>query len=142
MALRLSRNVTVYTHGNEKLAAELASPAQAKGLAVDPRRIVRFHKMSDEDAGVEMHFEDGSSKVLGFLAHKPRSELRGPWAEQLQLELTPQKDIKTTPPFYETSTHGVFAAGDCGNLLKIVSGALSSGMLAANGAAVQVQQGG
>ncbi|MCJ1350357.1 MAG: hypothetical protein MMC33_000338 [Icmadophila ericetorum] len=142
MALRLCSKVTIYTHGNEKLAAELATPAHSQGLAIDSRRIARFRKMPpNEDAAVEVQFEDGSKNVLGFLAHKPRSELNGPWADQLGLELTPQKDLKTTPPFYETTVHGAFAAGDCGNLLKIVSGALSSGMLAANGAAIQVQQG-
>ena len=76
--LRLSKEGTLYTHGNEQLASDLKSaleesPAQMK---VDSRRIARLVKAPNR-AEITLHFVDGSEKTEGFLAHKPKTKLRG-----------------------------------------------------------------
>lgn len=72
-------------------------------------------------------------------SHKPKTETNGPFAEQLGLHLTSAGDIQTTEPFFNTSVHGVFAAGDCAGPLKSVVTAMSSGTLVAGGLAAQLQ---
>lgn len=140
MAQRLAKKVIILTHGNLALKQEIQEACIEKGLAVDSRRIVRFRKVPGDTADVEIEFEDGAKEVFGFIAHKPRSKINGPWAEQLGVELTPGLDLKVNPPFNETTVPGVFAAGDCASPFKIVAGGLSMGLFAANGAAMQVQQ--
>ena len=140
MAKRLAKSVTVLTHGNTALTEEIQAACTEKGLAVDSRRIARFHKVPGDNADVEVEFEDGSKDVFGFIAHKPRSKINGPWADQLGVELTPGLDLKVNPPFNETTVPGVFAAGDCASPFKVVAGGVSMGLFAANGAAMQVQQ--
>jgi hypothetical protein len=71
--------------------------------------------------------------------HKTRTEVNGPFARQLSLELTEQGDIKTTAPFSESSVPGVFAAGDCTTPLKAVSQAVAMGSFVAAGVTGQLQ---
>lgn len=99
MAKRLSQKVVVLTHGNTVLAEEIQTACADKGLVVDSRRISRFAKVPGDTADVEIEFEDGVKEIFGFIAHKPRSKLNGPWAEQLGVELTPGLDLKLNPPF-------------------------------------------
>ncbi|KAK8157461.1 thioredoxin reductase [Phyllosticta citrichinensis] len=139
MAKRLAKSVSVLTHGNAALTQEISTAAAEKGLTVDSRRIVRFKKVPGDNADVEVQFEDGAREVFGFVAHKPRSRLNGPWAEQLGVELTDGLDLKINPPFNETNVPGVFAAGDCASPFKVVASGISMGLFAANGAAMQVQ---
>jgi len=141
MAQRLAKSVTVLTHGNTTLTSEIQSACDSKGLKVDSRKIARFHRVSKDSADVEVEFEDGSKERYGFVAHKPRSKLNGPWAEQLGVALTPGADLQVNPPFNETTVPGVFAAGDCASPFKVVASSMSMGLFAANGAAMQVQQG-
>ncbi|KAH9864489.1 hypothetical protein J1614_010423 [Plenodomus biglobosus] len=140
MAQRLAKKVVVLTHGNTALTKEIQATCTEKGLVVDSRRIARFTKLLGDTADVEIEFEDGAKEEFGFIAHKPRSKVNGPWANQLGVELTPGLDLKVNPPFNETTVPGVFAAGDCANPFKIVAGAVSMGLFAGNGAAIQVQQ--
>ena len=74
-----------------------------------------------------------------FQAHKPKTELNGPFARQLSLELTEQGDIKTSQPFYESSVSGVFAVGDCATPLKAVTQAITMGSFGAVGVVTQLQ---
>jgi gliotoxin/aspirochlorine biosynthesis thioredoxin reductase len=143
MAKQLAKRVTILTNGNTGLADELDAVVREKGFEVESKAIVGLKRHSTP-AGhdeVEVTFEDGSTRMLGFISHRPKSQLRGPLADQLELALTPSGDIATSPPFLETSVKGVFAVGDCSTMLKVVSGALSSGSFAGGGAAVQIQQG-
>lgn len=52
---------------------------------------------------------------------QPHSQVKGPFAKQLSLELGPNGEIKTSQPFYETTVPGVFAVGDCATVMKSVS---------------------
>ena len=107
-------------------------------MKVDSRTISRLEKGPDR-AEVILHFNDGSQAVEGFLAHKPKCQLSGTFAQQSGLELTPQGDLKTTPPFYQTSLKGVFSAGDVVSPIKIAPNALFTGAVAAAGVSAQLQ---
>ncbi|KAK7540268.1 thioredoxin reductase [Phyllosticta citricarpa] len=141
MAQRLAKKVTVLTHGNRALTHEISAAAAEKGFAVDSRKIARFRKIPGDNADVEVEFEDGAKEVFGFVAHKPRSRVNGPFADQLGIQLSPGFDLQTNPPFNETNVPGVFAAGDCATPFKAVAPGISMGLFAANGAAMQIQQG-
>ena len=88
---------------------------------------------------VTLEFEDGSKKTESFLVHNPNTHVRGPFAQQLGLGLSPMGDIAAPPPFYQTNVRGVFAAGDCITPYKVTPGAISSGCNAGVGAATQLQ---
>ncbi|KAF7918544.1 uncharacterized protein EAE98_009787 [Botrytis deweyae] len=138
-ALRLSKETTIYTLGNEKLAIDItAATATAPTMKVDSRPIKKLTKGS-ERAEVIIHFEDGTTKVEGYLVHKPKTVLRGDLAQQLGLDLTPQNTIKVNPPFNQTSVKGVFAAGDAANPMQTVTQAIFSGTVCGGGAPLQLQ---
>ena len=140
-ALRLTPEVTVYTHGNEQLAQDLTTEIKLTStlqIKVDSRRISKLVKGSNK-AEIVLQFDDGTEKTEGFLAHKPHTLLRGPFAEQLGLDVLPTGDIVVKPPFLQTSVSGVFAAGDCVSPMKTVAQALFSGCAVGAGAPTQLQ---
>ncbi|KAL3422107.1 thioredoxin reductase-like protein 1 [Phlyctema vagabunda] len=137
MAKRLAVKVTIYSDGDQELGDQIKLSA-GQEIEVDNRRITRLHKGLAKSE-VVMTFEGGEQVTQAFVAHKPKTEINGPFAQQLALELTDQGDIKTTQPFHESSVHGVFAVGDCATPLKAVSMAMSTGGLGAGGLAMQLQ---
>ncbi|KAL8832727.1 MAG: hypothetical protein Q9170_004771 [Blastenia crenularia] len=138
MAKRLTPNVTIYTHGADELAQKMVEAAVDDDMRVENRIIERLEKTA-EGPSVVLHFEDGETVTEGFLVHKPRSEVNGPFARQLALELTEQGDIKTQGVFFETSMPGVFAVGDCATPLKAVTQAVAMGSFSAGGLVSQLQ---
>ncbi|KAI9880686.1 MAG: hypothetical protein M1830_001319 [Pleopsidium flavum] len=138
MAKRMTSVVTVYTDGSEELAKQLDPVLVGAGINLDSRRIWRFDK-GVMDTEVIMEFEGGESKTEGFLVHKPKTEVKGPFAQQLALELTDEGDIRTRPPFCETSVHGVFAVGDCGTSEKAVAQAIATSTFGTSGLVIQLQ---
>lgn len=139
MARRLADTVTIYTDGAEELSEQIALLLNNDSLKVDRRELARLEKGNATRSEVVVHFKDGSSKSEGLLVHKPKSELNGPFAPQLLLELTEQGVIKTTQPFYESSVKGVFAVGDCASPMPAVSNAVAQGAFAAGGLVSQLQ---
>jgi pyruvate/2-oxoglutarate dehydrogenase complex dihydrolipoamide dehydrogenase (E3) component len=156
-ALRLSKETTMYTLGNEQLAADIAAAIGATAaprMKVDARAISKLVKVP-ERAEVTIHFDDGTTKTEGYMVHKPKTILRGDLAHQLGLELTPQGTeilfrqvvitltaqgtIKVNPPFNQTSVKGVFAAGDAANPMQTVTQAIFSGTACGGGAPLQLQ---
>jgi thioredoxin reductase len=139
-ALRMTEQVTLYTNGNENLAKDLraALDAAPAPMTVNSKKITNLFKTS-ERARVTLNFDDGTSITEAFLAHKPKTKLRGNLAQQLRLELSPTKTITVNPPFDQTSVKGVFAAGDCSNLMQTVTAALHSGTCTGGGAPLQIQ---
>ncbi|KAJ1712134.1 thioredoxin reductase GliT-like protein [Aspergillus flavus] len=138
MAKRFASTVTLYTDGAEELAQTLQESTRGTGIKVNKKKIsklVKGHGASD----VHVIFEDGTQVTEGFLTHKPKTEINGPFAEQLGLQLTPTGDLEATAPFYSTSVPGVFAAGDCASPVKVVATAMSSGVLVAGGLVGQLQ---
>lgn len=71
--------------------------------------------------------------------HRLKSEVNGPFAHQLALELTDQGDIKTKGMFFEASVPGGFAVGDCATPLKAVTQAVAMGSFGAGGLVNQLQ---
>ena len=138
--LRLSKEINIYTHGNEDLAKSLKEALENSPAAmnVDSRRIQKLSK-APHGAELVIHFEDGSKKTEGFLAHKPKGQMRGSFAQQLGLELTPQGTVKVNPPFNQTSVKGVFACGDISSPIQTITQALYAGTLCGGGAPLQLQ---
>ena len=137
-AAELSKSVTIYTHGSEKLKSELIQTlGDDPKFRVDSRTIKGFSMV---DGAIELEFEDGNKTVETFLAHVPRSHPRGPFVEQLKLKTVPPLgDVEVTQPFMQTSVRGVFACGDNMIMAKTVATAVANGALAANGASSQLQ---
>lgn len=144
MARRLTENVTLYTNGNTDLAAQLKEllehdkDAKSGRIHVVDRKIAKFARGTNGESEVVVTFEDGESVTEGFLVHQPSSQAKGPFPQQLGLELTPSGDIQTTQPFGEASVPGVFAVGDCATPIKVVAQAVSMGVLAAGGLSFQL----
>lgn len=106
----------------------------------DTRPITKLMKEKEATA-VSIHFSSGSPVREGFLVHRPKTQVNGPFAQQLGLQLTPQGDLLTTAPFFETNVPGVFAVGDCASPGKIVANAIASGAFAGAGATAKLQAG-
>jgi thioredoxin reductase len=152
MAVRLSENaaqltssVTIYTHGQEELGQQiLAASGDGKKPKIDTRTIKAIRK-SRTGPEVIIYFEkdnktpEGSKTPEAFLVHTPTTQLKGTLAGQINLELSPEGEIKAEAPFYQTSMKGVFAAGDCVTPYKTTAGAISSGCSAALAVATQLQ---
>ncbi|WQF85178.1 Putative FAD/NAD(P)-binding domain, FAD/NAD(P)-binding domain superfamily [Colletotrichum destructivum] len=147
MARPLGENVTIYTHGNSSLASEISN-MDGNPFKLDTRRIAKMRMAGGgggggdgggHSAGVTLTLDDGEEITERFLAHGPFTKVNGPLAEQLGLEMAENGDVKTTPPFGETSVPGVYAVGDCGNMVKAVAPAMTSGALCAGGMVVPLQ---
>ncbi|KAL6716683.1 hypothetical protein ACLMJK_006251 [Lecanora helva] len=128
-----------------ELVQKIAEAAMNDDMRIESRAIKKLEKCG-EGSEVVVHFEDGEEITEGFLyvdalnqVHKPRSEVNGPFAHQLGLELTEQGDIKSNSFFYETSEPGVFAIGDCASPLKAVTNAIAMGSFSAGGLVSQLQ---
>ncbi|KAF5852334.1 hypothetical protein GGP41_007775 [Bipolaris sorokiniana] len=132
--------VTVYTHGNEALAAECREALEPLGFIIDARRITRFVK-EPVQAQLTAVFEDGSNKTEGFMIHRPLPRNNGTFAKDLGVETNDSGFYKTNPPFFETNTPGVFAAGDCGDPFKIGTFAVAMGAFVAGGLQMQLDAG-
>lgn len=139
-ALRLADQVTLYTNGNAELAKQLteALATAPAPMTVEERKIRKLLK-GPERAQMVIEFDDGTNKTEAFLAHKPKTSLRGTLAQQLGLSLTPQGVIKVNPPFNQTDLKGVFAAGDCASPMQTITAALHSGTCTGGGAPLQLQ---
>lgn len=139
-ALRMAKQMNIYTNGNENLARDLNTALEAAPapMAVNSKGITKLVKVP-ERARITLEFEDGTIITEAFLAHKPKSKLRGDLAQQLGCDLSPSNLVAVSPPFNQTSVKGVFAAGDCSSPMHTVTGALSSGTCAGGGAPLQIQ---
>ncbi|KAA8644987.1 hypothetical protein EYZ11_008716 [Aspergillus tanneri] len=130
MAAPLAGKLTVYCNGNGGLAEEAKREFADKPLTIEPRKIASLDPKGEH---IIVRFEDGDSKEEAFMVSVPSVSINGPFHEQLGLELDPMGYIKTSSPHNETSVQGVFAAGDCGTLIKSVPQAIAMGSFAAGG---------
>lgn len=69
MAKRFASRVTIYTHGDEETFQAITELLAGSSFEIDNRRIAKLVKRP-EGSNVEMIFDDGSSKVEGFLVSK------------------------------------------------------------------------
>ncbi|RYP73132.1 hypothetical protein DL771_003768 [Monosporascus sp. 5C6A] len=135
-AAQLSDEVTIYTHGNEELTAQL-KPLVKSTFKVENRPIKRLLGI-EGGARVKVEFTDGTCKEEKFLVHNPQTSVQGPFVAQLGITTTPMGDISADAPMHQTSVRGVFAAGDCITPYKVIPGAISSGCNAAVAASTQL----
>lgn len=139
-ALRLAHQVTLYTNGNAELAKQLteALAAAPAPMTIEDKKIKTLVK-GPQRAEMIIEFDDGASRTVAFLAHKPKTKLRGSLAQKLGLQLTPMGTIKVNPPFNQTDFKGVFAAGDCASPMHTITAAMHSGSCTGGGAPLQIQ---
>jgi len=105
---------------------------EAGGYAIMPFK--KITKISKDSAGkVVIRLSDGSEHKVDWILYKPATKLSTPeLVAQLGIELNPMGDIKIGM-MGATNVPGVFAAGDCVNMMKDASGAVSEGFLAGAG---------
>lgn len=145
-ANRLADKVTIYTNGNKSVTKDIKQALSQckpesktrKNVSIESRKIIKLVKRA-QGGEIEVQLEGGEKKIEGFLAHKPKGEINGPFVEQLGLETTPQGDLKVNPPFNECSVSGVFAGGDSATPMKTATQALAHGGLLAAGVAAHLE---
>ncbi|KAH9901817.1 hypothetical protein F4778DRAFT_781704 [Xylariomycetidae sp. FL2044] len=115
-ATPFTKRVRINTHGNVKLASEIAGVLAEKQLK-------------------DVEFDSGPDDVLSFLGHAPESLIDRTLPDQLGCECDPKVGIKVSLPFNATPAAGVFAAGDRCSPLKSVLTGMSAGSFAAVGVA-------
>lgn len=143
MAAQLTQFVTIYTNGNTSLAASLTSkPLQDVGsVKIDNRTITRLDLESPTATTVNIYFTDGSVKSEEFIGHAPYTQVNGPFAEQLGIELTEGGSAyKVSGLANATNVKGVYAAGDVVNVFKVWPNAIATGATTAAGVAVVLQE--
>ena len=87
---------------------------------------------------MNVEFTDSTISAYGFIAHKSRSAITGPFAGQLDLEMTSEGRILVEGDYHETSVRGVFAAGSCASVIDSEAVELSTGITAGIGANFQI----
>ena len=134
------KNVTIYTHGNDALHAEISTSFKSPKITTDNRPIASL-ALEDASKGpaVQITFEDGTTKTEGFCVGQPEMVQRSPFAEQLGLEMdTNGVDVKTNAPLFETSVQGCFSAGDSSTMMKATMQAMYMGQMGGAGMAFQL----
>ena len=131
MAKNLAKSVTIYTHGNEEFAEAITEDATKLGISVDTRKVARFKLLEGEKGNMRIHFADGESEELSFMAHAPPTQQLSSLVEKLGLDVYPAGDIKVNVPFPTTNIPGIFAVGDCCSPIKSALMAVANGGIAA-----------
>ncbi|RBR26307.1 uncharacterized protein FIESC28_00952 [Fusarium coffeatum] len=139
MAKRLSNSVTVYTNASPSLSSTVQSKIHSSKVHYDDRKITSF-ALVNGGPSVKITFEDGSSKVEGFVVNHPNVVQAAPFAEQLGLEMAPSGEVKVEAPWNETNVKGCFAGGDAATMMRSVMQAMHMGGFAAVGVAMQLQK--
>ena len=146
-ALKFTDTVTIYTNSNPTLAAQISDSLQTGDILVDDRKILRLSKpgasatssssssSTSTSTRIAIEFVNGEIKGEGFLVHRPVTVLDRSIPEQLGLEYGPIGEIRTLPPFCKTTMEGVYAAGDCASMMKIIPNAINMGAYAGAGIA-------
>ncbi|KAF5640485.1 thioredoxin reductase [Fusarium sp. NRRL 52700] len=138
MAKRLSQSVTIYTNSDTSLPSTIKTKVHSSKVHYDTRKITSFALINGGPT-VELTFEDGSSKMEGFVVSHPNVAQAAPFAEQMGLEKTATGEIKANAPMNETSVKGCFAFGDAATVMRSALQAMHMGGFAAVGMAMQLQ---
>jgi len=144
-AKSLAKQVTIFTHGNDDLAAKVGAALSRwpQGLyTIDTRAIKQLIKgRSRSDVIIE--FEDGEKTIVNYIVHRPIPELPGQLHQDLALEIDNSGIInpgfiKVSGLFNETSVPGIFAVGDCASAFKVVVSGVNMGAFCAAGISAQL----
>ncbi|KAF4418929.1 Thioredoxin reductase [Fusarium acutatum] len=138
LARQFSPDITFLTNGLSHIERhpQILGTKNA-GFRIDNRPIKSLESL---ETSVAVQFVDGTESVYGLIAHKPRKIISGPFAKQLDLEMTSEGSILVENEFQETSTRGVFAVGDSASFLKEENAGASAGWLAGVGANLQIAE--
>ncbi|KAM0500969.1 hypothetical protein ACHAP8_004690 [Fusarium lateritium] len=139
LARQYTPDITLLVNGLQHLVQhpQVISIA-SRGIKVVSKAIERFSESSPDSVSVE--FTDGTKVPYGFVSHKPRSDVKGSFARELDLEMTPQGRVLVEGDFQETSIRGVFAAGRCATVVGDEAMEISSGMAVGLGANLQIAE--
>ncbi|KAF5680231.1 thioredoxin reductase [Fusarium denticulatum] len=138
LARQFSRDITFLTNGLSDIERHpQISGTKNAGFKTDNRPI---KSLESSEISVAVQFADGAESVYGLIAHKPKKVISGPFAEQLDLEMTSEGRILVENEFQETSTRGVFAVGDSAGFVKDESAGANAGWLAGVGANLQIAE--
>lgn len=149
MAMAFDKRVTIFSNGEisqDEPIQKALHIAKAFGAQVDGRKIVKMvNNGPSHIEGMTIEFESGEPVTLGFIVHRPQTVNRSQdLIEQLGVETVEEAmggHIKiANPMFNETSTRGVFAAGDTMVMVKQVAIAMAEGLKSAVGAMAQLGQ--
>lgn len=137
--------VTIFANGpvsqDDKAALSTIAIAKTRGVDVEERKIQKLVHLDNEE-GIDIVFEDGTQRRVGFLAVKPVCKLSA-INIATDLGVTISNDPKAGPmisvnqPMCETNVRGVFSAGDASVNTKQFAIAMANGGLV--GAAVNFQ---
>jgi thioredoxin reductase len=135
-------SVTIFSNGpppTSPAVTEAIAMAKASGCIVDERKVARLSKAGE---GVDVVFEDGDKINVGFLFHKPYTDVRARSViEGLGVEIIEDPSgalVKRTEPFGESNVKGVFVVGDIGTPFKQVTAAMATGVTAIAGLTMQL----
>ncbi|KAE8416759.1 hypothetical protein BDV36DRAFT_309920 [Aspergillus pseudocaelatus] len=143
-ARQFAASVRVYTHGDEGLARALETRISPNaGITIETTTIQSLEPGADSPSQVVVHLVDGTSIVESHVFHRPASQLQGPFARQLNLELTESGAIRISARVpYMTSLDGVYAGGDCASLgQRTLFKALAMGQGLAAAVAARLERG-
>jgi gliotoxin/aspirochlorine biosynthesis thioredoxin reductase len=131
-AYKFADTVTIYTHGNAELAAELQASLAISDIKVDNREIRRLLPGSS-GSDIVVEFASGEQVTEGFMVHRPLAKQNTDLPCKLGLELGGMGEIKVNPPFHSTNIPGLYAAGDCASPFRIIPQAVAMGAYAGAG---------
>jgi thioredoxin reductase len=128
-----SDDVTLLTNGPATLDESELAQLRDAGVGIDERPVVRLEGPGDELSSVV--FADGSERDCGGLMIAVTMHQRSPLATQLGAETAPPNpvaaDALVVDAMYETTSPGVFAAGDSCVQMPSVANAIAAGSNAA-----------
>lgn len=116
VADRFSDDVVLCANGPLEVSAELHTALKERGIEVreEPVSLVA----GGPDA-LTVHFGSGSSLERGAIYHRPVSHQRSDLAAAVGCELLPDGCVRVNP-MQQTTTAGVYAAGDTARLAEVV----------------------
>jgi thioredoxin reductase len=121
---------TLFLNGNHTVDEEARAKLQARGVAIEPARIVALEGPGQELSAVRMG--DGRLVPLDALFLAPRTRPGSPLAEQLgcAFDEGPFGPVIRTDAMKTTTVPGVFAAGDAAMLMHNATLASADGVMA------------
>lgn len=121
---------TLYLNGGEAPDAETQAKLARRGVAIEPARIAALR--GEGDGLASLLLEDGRESPIDALYVAPRCRLNSPIAEQLGCALDdgPFGPVIRTDERKQTTTPGVYAAGDIARAPHNASWAAADGVTA------------
>jgi thioredoxin reductase len=122
-----TNEITILTGGGEAPKGKYAESLNRHGIRVDTRKIRSINH--NEGQVFEISFEDDSTVECGVFYASPEYSQACPIPEELGCKISEKHHILIDES-QRTSVPGVYAAGDCANMIRAVSIAVASGTLA------------